>query len=110
METATELLASGRMADVVAQLAAPDGRRIVLFDSPPLLLSTESHALATSAGQVVLVVRAEVTAQQAVRDAIDAVGTGKPVSLILNQTSSPPSAGYFGYGSYGDAPAPQGEP
>jgi receptor protein-tyrosine kinase len=110
METATELLASGRMADVVAQLAAPDGRRIVLFDSPPLLLSTESHALATTAGQVVLVVRAEVTARQAVRDAIDAVGNGKPVSLILNQTSSPPSAGYFGYGSYGDAPASQGEP
>jgi exopolysaccharide/PEP-CTERM locus tyrosine autokinase len=109
METATELLASGRMSDVIAQLAAPDGRRIVLFDSPPLLLSTESHALATSAGQVVLVIRAEVTAQQAVRDAIDAVGTGKPVSLILNQTSLPPSSGYYGYGSYGDAPAPQGE-
>jgi protein-tyrosine kinase len=107
METATELLASERMADIVAQLAAPDGRRIVLFDSPPLLLSTESHALAASAGQVVLVVRAEVTAQQAVKDAIDAIGADKPVRLILNQTSAPPSSGYYGYGSYGDASAPQ---
>jgi exopolysaccharide/PEP-CTERM locus tyrosine autokinase len=107
MNTATELLASGRMADVIAQLAAPDGRRIVLLDSPPLLLSTESHALATIAGQVVLVVRAEVTSQQAVNDAINAIGIDKPVSLILNQTTAPPSSGYYGYGSYGDASAPQ---
>jgi exopolysaccharide/PEP-CTERM locus tyrosine autokinase len=106
MDTATELLASERMADVIAQLAAPDGRRIVLLDSPPLLLSTESHALATSAGQVVLVVRAEVTAQNAVKDAINTIGGNKPVSLILNQTSAPPSSGYYGYGSYGDATAP----
>jgi len=110
IETATELLASERMADVVAQLAAADGRRIVLFDSPPLLLSTESHALAACAGQVVLVVRAEVTAQQAVKDAINAIGADKPVSLILNQTNAPPSSGYYGYGSYGDASPPQGAP
>jgi protein-tyrosine kinase len=109
METATELLASDRMADVIAQLAAPDGRRIVLLDSPPLLLSTESIALAASAGQVVLVVRAEVTLQQTVKDAINAIGTDKPLSLILNQTSTPPSSGYYGYGTYGDAPAPQGD-
>jgi hypothetical protein len=54
-----------------------------------------------------MVVRAEFTSQQAVKDAIEAVGVGKPVSLILNQTSSPPSSGYYGYGSYGDEPTPQ---
>jgi receptor protein-tyrosine kinase len=106
IETATELLASDRMAQVVEQLAAPDGRRIVVFDSPPLLLSTESRVLVSSAGQVVLVVRAEVTAQQAVKDAIAAIGEGKPVSLILNQTSAPPAGGYYGYGSYGDPSIP----
>jgi len=106
IDTATELLASERMADIIAQLAAPDNRRIVLLDTPPLLLSTESHALAASAGQVVLVVRAEVTAQQAVRDAIAAIGE-RPVSLILNQTSAAPSSGYYGYGSYGGASTSQ---
>jgi protein-tyrosine kinase len=110
IETATELLSSERMAEVIAQLAAPDGRRIVLLDSPPLLLSTESHALAASAGQVVMVVRAEVTSQAAVKDAINSIVAGKTVSLILNQTSAPPSSGYYGYGSYGDASPPQGGP
>jgi exopolysaccharide/PEP-CTERM locus tyrosine autokinase len=107
IETATELLASERMSDLAAQLAAPDGRRIVLFDSPPLLMSTESIALAASAGQVVLVVRAEVTAQQAVKDAVAALPETKRVSLVLNQTSTPPSGGYYGYGSYGDASPPK---
>jgi protein-tyrosine kinase len=105
-ETLTELLASDRTADVFAQLAAPDGRRIVLMDSPPLLLSTESHVLAASSGQVVLVVRAESTSRNAVLDAIAAAGEGKTVSLILNQSSAPPSSGYYGYGHYGDAPSP----
>ena len=42
---ATELLASSRMASVVTRLVARDPRRIVLFDSPPLLVSSESRAL-----------------------------------------------------------------
>lgn len=101
-ESATELLASERMEKIVAQMGAT-GRRIVLFDSPPLLLSTESRALVHAMGQVVLVVRAEFTARQAVLDAIDAVGDTKPISLILNQADAPPSSGYYGYGTYGDA-------
>jgi protein-tyrosine kinase len=103
IETATELLASARMAEIVQQLAAPDGRRLVLFDSPPLLLTTESRVLATSAGQVVLVVRAESTSRQAVMDAIAAIGEETPVSLILNQTNTPASSGYYGYGQYGES-------
>jgi protein-tyrosine kinase len=110
IETATELLASERMAEIVTQLAAPGGRRIVLLDSPPLLLATESRALLASAGQVVLVVRAEVTSQQAVMDAIEAIGADKPISLILNQSSVPPSGGYYGYGSYGYSSTPPQRP
>jgi Mrp family chromosome partitioning ATPase len=105
IDTATELLASARMGEIVQQLAAPDGRRIVLFDSPPLLLTTESRALAASSGQVVLVVRAESTSRHAVQDAIDALPEGKPISLILNHTNTPASSGYYGYGSYGDSSA-----
>ena len=104
---ATELLASRRMDEVVAQLTAAEPRRIVLLDSPPLMLASEARALVAHAGQIVLVVRADSTSQQAVLDAIDAIGEGHPVSLILNQSSSPPSAGYYGYGSYGIA-APEG--
>jgi exopolysaccharide/PEP-CTERM locus tyrosine autokinase len=103
---ATELLASARMEQIVTQLGGARGRRIVLFDSPPLLLSTESRAIVAVVGQVVLVVRAESTSRTAVSDAIDLVGEARPISLILNQSESPPSSGYYGYGSYGD-PVPE---
>ena len=101
-ETATELIASERMAQIIQQLGAADSRRINLFDSPPLLLSTESRALVPSVGQVVLVVRAEMTPRRAVQDALAMISEDKPVSLILNQSSVPASEGYYGYGTYGD--------
>jgi protein-tyrosine kinase len=110
VESATELLASERMAEVVAQIAAEDGRRIALFDSPPLLLSTESRALTASAGQVVLVVRADSTSRIAVKEAIEAIGGNKQVGVILNQSSGQALGGYYGYGAYGDAAAVQGTP
>lgn len=103
VDNATELLSSARMEEVVGQLRTADGRRIVLFDSPPLLLSTESRAVAAVVGQVVLVVRAQFTPRSAVMDAIELIGEDKPLSLILNQSDSMPTEGYYGYGSYGDA-------
>lgn len=104
-EMATELLASERMHQIAAELAGGGGgRRIVLFDSPPLLLSTESQALIGSVGQVVMIVRAESTPRSAVMSALEALGDSKPISLVLNQSSIEPDAGYgYGYGSYGDA-------
>lgn len=103
IETATELLASERMKQVVAELTAPGRRRVVLLDSPPLLLSTESITLLSSVGQILLVVRAEATPRKAVLDALELVGEGRQVSLMLNQSSAAPASGYYGYGTYGDS-------
>ncbi len=103
-ETATELLASRRMQSVVSRLAASQDRaRVVIFDSPPLLLTSESRVLAEPMGQVVLVVQAGKTPQQAVHDAIACLGPGKHVSLLLNQSEAISEAGYYYRdGSYGE--------
>ncbi len=101
-DNATELLASSRMTQIVAELGDPRRRRIVLFDSPPLLLSTESQALLHAVGQVVLVVRADFTPQKAVLEALEFIQT-KPTSLILNQSENATAASYYGYGHYGAA-------
>jgi protein-tyrosine kinase len=92
---ATELLASARMSEVVAQLARQDPSRVVLFDSAPLLLTTESQALTQIAGQILLVVRAEDTPQHVVLDAIETLAESKSVSLVLNQSTRQPHAGYY---------------
>jgi protein-tyrosine kinase len=96
---ATELLASARMEQVTAALAEQDRRRIVLFDSPPLLHTTESHALAQSMGQVVVVVRAESTSQPILLDALKLLEGHRAVSLVLNQSvKSARTAYYYRYG------------
>lgn len=98
-EFAAELLSSHRMVETMRRLAARDRRRIALLDSPPLLLTSESRSLAQAVGQIVLVVRAGLTPQQAVLDAIGYLGEGKSIGLVLNQSIAATSAGsYYGYG------------
>jgi protein-tyrosine kinase len=103
-EQATELLASERMRALMTRLAQRDSRRIVLLDSPPLLLTTESRALAAVAGQVVLVVRAAHTAQQTVLDALSYL-EGRSVVLVLNQNMSVAPTAYYGYDEMANAQA-----
>jgi Mrp family chromosome partitioning ATPase len=105
-EGATELIASSRMGTLVSHLLDADPRRIVLFDSSPLLVSSESRELSKFVGQVLLVVRASKTPQRAVLDAVHMLGDEVAVGLVLNQGR--PSMldgiyGYgYGYGAYGD--------
>jgi exopolysaccharide/PEP-CTERM locus tyrosine autokinase len=92
---ATELLASVRMSEVASQLARQDPSRLVLFDSAPLLLTTESQALTQIAGQILLVVRADDTPQHVVLEAVESLAESKSVSLVLNQSMKQPHAGYY---------------
>ncbi len=106
VETATELLASERMQQVVARLRDVDPKRIVLFDSPPLLLTNESRVLTDVVGQVVIVVRAGTTERAAVLEAISYVNDSKAISLILNQNEGTTTASYYGYEDYGTSSPP----
>jgi exopolysaccharide/PEP-CTERM locus tyrosine autokinase len=109
-ETATELLASARMSEIVARLSALYPRGLVLFDSPPILLTSESRALGSMVGQIVLVVRAGVTPQQAVRDSIAALGEERRISLVLNGAEVGGATGYYYGYNYGHASDPASPP
>lgn len=100
---ATELLASARMARIAAELVQHDRRRIVLFDSPPLLLTNESQVLTAIAGQIVVVVRAGMTPQPVVLDALELVQGAAPIYLLLNQSLKAPTGAYYYYHSHGQA-------
>ena len=98
-EHATELLASQRMADVIDELSRDRPDRIVIFDSPPLLATSEARVLASLMGQIVLVVCAGKTPQSAVLEAADSLDRDKPISVLLNQSRSGLIGdGYSGYG------------
>jgi len=99
---ATELLASSRMGQLAALLLRRDRQRVLLFDSPPLLLTNESQILTRMAGQVLMVVRADSTPQPVVLDALELLQEDAVVYLVLNGSVRSPTDAYYYYG-YGDA-------
>ena len=98
---ATELLASRRMEEVAALLGEHDDHRIVLFDTPPLIQTTESPALVQVVGQVLVVVRAEWTPLPVLLDALENLQEHPAVSLMLNQSMRSETSAYYYYG-YGE--------
>lgn len=94
---ATELLASRSMSALLTDIANRYADRIVIFDSPPLLITTEASVLAAQMGQVVLVVEAETTTQNSVREALRLLDSCKHINLIYNKIKGFPGAEYYGY-------------
>ena len=96
---ATELLASDAMARLLDELATRYSDRVIIFDSPPLLVTTEARALASHMGQVVLVVRAERTTHAEVRHALSLIDVAPVKMLMLNQATGTGVSGHgYGYG------------
>lgn len=95
---ATELLASLAMSNLLNDISTRYSDRIVIFDSPPLLQTTEAHVLASQMGQIVLVVEAENTTQQAVKNALQQIEANTHISLIYNKAEPFLSGEKYGYG------------
>jgi protein-tyrosine kinase len=87
---ATELLASSTMSNLVHEIAHRYPDRIVIFDSPPLLLTSESRVLASHMGQIAVVVEAQTTTQHAVKEALRQLEGCSNVNLIYNKTRDIP--------------------
>ena len=94
---ATELLASEQMAIVLHELATRYPDRIVIFDSPPLLPTTEARALALHMGQIVMVVAADSTRQHAVNLALATIENCEIVLMMLNKADKTDVGTYYGY-------------
>ena len=96
---ATELLASDAMERLLDELATRYPDRIVIFDSPPLLLTTEARVLATHMGQIVVVVQAERTLQRSVQEAIATIEACPVKLMVLNRARASAEGSYAtGYG------------
>jgi protein-tyrosine kinase len=100
---ANELLASARMQQLMLELSEEDSDRVVIFDSPPLLLTTEASVLSDFMGQIVFVVSADLTPQHAVRQAIERIGEEKMVGMVLNRSRKRMNPYYHAYGYGGEA-------
>lgn len=97
-QRATELLASEAMNNLLEEMAQRYAERVIIFDSPPLLVTTEARELATHMGQVVLVVEAGRTTHATVRQALANIENCPIKLLVLNKAGERGSGGYYGYG------------
>ncbi|MCB1843614.1 MAG: XrtA-associated tyrosine autokinase [Halioglobus sp.] len=95
---ANELLASDRMRQLMIEMSERHPDRVIVFDSPPLLLTTEASVLASFMGQIVFVVSADMTPQHAVTQAIEHIGEDKMVGMVLNRARRRSNPYYYTYG------------
>ena len=100
---ATELLASARTRDVLDGLVAQRPRRVVIFDSAPALAASSASVLALHVGQVLMVVRADQTSEDELREALSLLSGCGSVQLLLNGAVFSPAGrrfgAYYGYGN-----------
>lgn len=99
----TELLTSENMKQLTDELATRYPDRVVIFDSPPLLATSEALVVTELVGQIVMVVEAEKTSKAEVQEALDMIGENKILGLVLNKSRGSFGTDYYGYyGKYGE--------
>jgi len=98
---AAEFLASDAMTRLLSELSGRYPDRIVVFDSPPLLATTEARALATHMGQVIVAVEAQRTTHAALESALSTVESCPVVYTLLNKTPESKAGSYHGSYAYG---------
>lgn len=96
-DRATELLASETMDRLLGELSSRYPDRIIVFDAPPLLPSTEARVLATHMGQVLLVVEAEQTSHKTLLQALATIESCPRVLPLLNKIARSEVGSYYGY-------------
>ncbi|ALR21560.1 exopolysaccharide biosynthesis protein [Sphingobium baderi] len=92
----TEYLSSARTEMLLRRLAEGRPERIILFDSPPLLAASAAAVLAGHAAISLLVVRADRTNENALREAAAMLKGGTQVQLLLNGVRFASGARRFG--------------
>jgi capsular exopolysaccharide synthesis family protein len=102
-ENPTELVGSKKMEDLVHELKSRYNDRYVIFDSTPLLATSESEVLSQLVDGIIIVVKAGVTPRETVKHAISSLEKEKILGFVLNHLEfrSPGlHSRYFGSGGY----------
>jgi exopolysaccharide/PEP-CTERM locus tyrosine autokinase len=108
-DNSPELLSSARMESLMEELARWVAPGVVVFDSPPVLATNVAQVLSRYVGQILMVVRADVTEQRVVTEALGLLDRTKPVSAVLNKVESSLISRYYSYYYYGYGQGGQGQ-
>ncbi|TAK91037.1 MAG: hypothetical protein EPO06_06910 [Burkholderiaceae bacterium] len=92
---ATELFGSRSMLERIDQLCARYQNSMIVFDCPPILATTEARVLAGLMGQVVLIIEAERTTRDQVKEALGYIESANVVGTILNKNLNKAAHDYY---------------
>ena len=100
----SELLSSNRMAELMKEVTNRYPDRLIIIDSPPPSLTSETGVLARMSEGIILVVRQLKTDREELKVLINQFGKEKIVGSVLNyyEHSTMSAKGYRYYRKYGD--------
>jgi protein-tyrosine kinase len=84
-ERAPELISSRRTSDLLAEISKRYDNRIVIFDTPPVLGSSEPANLAMYMHQIIVVVAAGAANRSQVQTALENISACPNVSIVFNK-------------------------
>jgi protein-tyrosine kinase len=102
-ENPAELFGSNKMGTLIKELKSRYHDRFIIFDSTPILATTEPQILAKLVDGIIFVVRAGVTPRETVKQALDSLDKDKIFGFVLNHLrfrSSGLHSQYFGSDGY----------
>lgn len=79
-----ELLSSARMQAMVVELSSRYDDRIIIFDSPPMLVAAEASVLAGQVDAIILVVRQHGAGKGEISKLIELIGDERILGIVFN--------------------------
>ncbi|MEA3332160.1 MAG: polysaccharide biosynthesis tyrosine autokinase [Pseudomonadota bacterium] len=86
LTTSSEMLGATRMADLVKEMKDRYEDRILVFDGPDILTNADSQVFSKLVDGIVLVVEAEKTTRQEIKQAIERLGESPLIGTIFNKS------------------------
>jgi exopolysaccharide/PEP-CTERM locus tyrosine autokinase len=89
-ENPAELLSSARMQTLITELSGRYDDRLIIFDSPPMLVAAESMVLAGHVDAALLVIRQGLVARAEVLKLIETIGPKRILGVVFNDFTANP--------------------
>lgn len=92
---AAEVLASGRVRELISELRDRYGDRVVIFDLPPILVADDVMAVLPHVDCVLLVVGSGASSEKEIEEAMMRLSKSNLLGLVLNKDDAPMKSSYY---------------
>ena len=88
LENSAEMLNSEKMEQLIKKMKSSDDKRIIIFDLPPVLLSTEALAFSPHVDSALLVIEDGVTKKQHIESSLERLSGTNIIGTVINKAAA----------------------